>query len=124
MRLQPNGLKQLLRRRGRAAHVPRCHAHRFRHTFATWAIQQDARELNVQHLLGHAGPEMVRRYTASYRDRERAGLDSWGDGDSARRQRDRLDCGPDQSVHAEHGSTGARTRRVDRTLFAALRGRG
>ena len=55
VRLQPNGLKQLLRRRGRAAHVPRCHAHRFRHTFATWAIQQDARELDVQHLLGHAG---------------------------------------------------------------------
>ena len=26
VRLQPNGLKQLLRRRGRAAHVPRCHA--------------------------------------------------------------------------------------------------
>ena len=67
VRLQPNGLKQLLRRRGRAAHVPRCHSHRFRHTFATWAIQQDARELDVQHLLGHAGPEMVRRYTASYR---------------------------------------------------------
>ncbi len=45
VRLPPNGLKQLLRRRGRAAHVPRCHAHRFRHTFATWATQQDAREL-------------------------------------------------------------------------------
>ena len=72
VRLQPNGLKQLLRRRGRAAHVPRCHAHRFRHTFATWAIQQDARELDVQHLLGHAGPEMVRRYTASYRAEDAA----------------------------------------------------
>ena len=72
VRLQPNGLKQLLRRHGRAAHVPRCHAHRFRHTFATWAIQQDARELDVQHLLGHAGPEMVRRYTASYRAEDAA----------------------------------------------------
>ena len=72
VRLQPNGLKQLLRRRGRAAHVPRCHSHRFRHTFATWAIQQDARELDVQHLLGHAGPEMVRRYTASYRAEDAA----------------------------------------------------
>ena len=72
VRLPPNGLKQLLRRRGRAAHVPRCHAHRFRHTFATWAIQQDARELDVQHLLGHAGPEMVRRYTASYRAEDAA----------------------------------------------------
>ena len=73
MRLQPNGLKQLLRRRGRAAHVPRCHSHRFRNTFATWAIQQDARELDVQHLLGHAGPEMVRRYTASYRVEDAGG---------------------------------------------------
>ena len=39
VRLQPNGLKQLLRRRGRAAHVPRCHAHRFRHTFATGSVR-------------------------------------------------------------------------------------
>ena len=37
-----------------------------------WAIQQDARELDVQHLLGHAGPEMVRRYTASYRAEDAA----------------------------------------------------
>ena len=42
------------------------HAHRFRHTFATWAIQHDARELDVQHLLGHASPDMVRRYSATY----------------------------------------------------------
>ena len=33
VRLRPNGLKQLLRRLGRAAGVPRVHAHRFRHTF-------------------------------------------------------------------------------------------
>ena len=64
--LRPNGVKQLLRRLGRSAGVPKVHAHRFRHTFATWAIQQDARELDVQHLLGHASPDMVRRYTASY----------------------------------------------------------
>ena len=57
------------RARGRRV---RCHPHRFRHTFATWAIQQDARELDVQHLLGHAGPEMVRRYTASYRAEDAA----------------------------------------------------
>ena len=65
-RLRPNGLKQLLRRRGRAAGVPRVHAHRFRHTFATWAIAHDARELDVQHLLGHSSPDMVRRYSATY----------------------------------------------------------
>ena len=41
-------------------------AHRFRHTFATWAIAHDARDLDVQHLLGHSSPEMVRRYSATY----------------------------------------------------------
>ena len=33
---------------------------------ATWAIAHDARELDVQHLLGHSSPEMVRRYSATY----------------------------------------------------------
>ena len=66
VRLRPNGLKQLLRRLGRAAGIPRVYAHRFRHTFATWAIAHDARELDVQHLLGHSSPEMVRRYSATY----------------------------------------------------------
>jgi integrase/recombinase XerC len=50
--LQPNGLKQMLRRLARATGIPKVHAHRFRHTFATWAIQHDARELDVQYLLG------------------------------------------------------------------------
>ena len=50
--LQPNGLKQMLRRLGRRAGVAKVHAHRFRHTFATWAIAHDARELDVQYLLG------------------------------------------------------------------------
>ena len=66
VRLRPNGLKQLLRRLGRAAGVPRVHAHRFRHTFATWAIAHDAREIDVQNRLGHSSPEMVRRYSATY----------------------------------------------------------
>jgi len=64
--LRPNGLKQILRRRGRDAGVPKVHAHRFRHTFATWAIEHDARELDVQYLLGHSCPDMVRRYTSTY----------------------------------------------------------
>ena len=72
VRLQSNGLKQLLRRRGRAAQVSRCHAHRFRHTFATWAIAHDARELDVQHILGHSSPDMVRRYSATYRSAQAA----------------------------------------------------
>ena len=39
---------------------------RFRHTFATWAIENHARELDVQYLLGHSTPAMVRRYSATY----------------------------------------------------------
>jgi integrase/recombinase XerC/integrase/recombinase XerD len=70
--LQPNGLKQLLRRLGRTTGVPKVHAHRFRHTFATWAIQHDARELDVQYLLGHSSPDMVRRYSSSYRSEQAA----------------------------------------------------
>ena len=63
--LQANGLKQMLRRLGRKTGLPKVHAHRFRHTFATWAIQHDARELDVQHLLGHSSPDMVRRYSST-----------------------------------------------------------
>jgi len=70
--LRPNGLKQLLRRLGRQAGLAKVHAHRFRHTFATWAIEQDARELDVQHLLGHASPDMVRRYTSTYNSEQAA----------------------------------------------------
>ena len=46
--------------------MPKVHAHRFRHTFATWAIEHDARELDVQYLLGHSSPDMVRRYASTY----------------------------------------------------------
>jgi integrase/recombinase XerC/integrase/recombinase XerD len=70
--LQPNGLKQMLRRLAAATGIARVHAHRFRHTFATWAIQHDARELDVQYLLGHSSPDMVRRYSSSYRSEQAA----------------------------------------------------
>ncbi len=64
--LRPNGVKQMLRRLGRTTGLAKVHAHRFRHTFATWAIEQGARELDVQLLLGHSSPDMVRRYASSY----------------------------------------------------------
>ena len=70
--LRPNGLKQLLRRLGKRTGIAKVHAHRFRHTFATWAIQHDARELDVQYLLGHSSPDMVRRYSSSYRSEQAA----------------------------------------------------
>ena len=37
----------------------------------TWAIEQQAREIDVQRLLGHSTSAMLRRYTASY-DAEKA----------------------------------------------------
>ena len=70
--LQPNGLKQMLRRLARLTGITKVHAHRFRHTFATWAIQHDARELDVQYLLGHSSSDMVRRYSSSYRSEQAA----------------------------------------------------
>lgn len=70
--LRANGLKQLLRRLGRRTAINKVQAHRFRHTFATWAIQHDARELDVQYLLGHSSPDMVRRYSSSYRSEQAA----------------------------------------------------
>ena len=70
--LKPNGLKHMLRRLGSQAGIPKVHAHRFRHTFATWAIQNEARELDVQYLLGHSSADMVRRYTSSYRSEQAA----------------------------------------------------
>ena len=70
--LQPNAVKQMLRRLGRQTGIPKVHAHRFRHTFATWAIEQGARELDVQYLLGHSTPDMGRRYSAPYNSEQAA----------------------------------------------------
>ncbi len=58
-------------RHGQSARVTQVNPHRFRHTFATWAIRASARELDVQYLLGHSSSVMVRRYSATY-DSEQA----------------------------------------------------
>ena len=64
--LAPFALTTLFDRLGRRAGVDHAHAHRFRHTFATWAIENQARDLDVQYLLGHSTLVMVRRYSATY----------------------------------------------------------
>ena len=58
-------LGTLFARLGQRAGV-HANPHRFRHTFATWAIENQARELDVQYLLGHSTSAMVRRYAATY----------------------------------------------------------
>ncbi len=62
-RMRAQGLVVLYQRIGRRAQVKGVHPHRFRHTFATMAIQASAREIDVQHLLGHSTSAMERRYT-------------------------------------------------------------
>ena len=42
------------------------HPHRFRHTFATWAIQSGAREIDVQLLLGYADLRVTQRNARTY----------------------------------------------------------
>ena len=59
-------LEVILRRVGIRAGVTKVHPHRFRHTFATWAIQSGAREIDVQLLLGHADLTMTHRYARTY----------------------------------------------------------
>ena len=53
-------------RLSKKAGITHVHPHRFRHTFATMAIRAAAREIDVQHLLGHSTSAMVRRYTRTY----------------------------------------------------------
>ncbi len=64
--LNRTSIRAILSRLGGEAGVPGVHPHRFRHTFATWCIEQQARELDVQYLLGHSTSTMLRRYTATY----------------------------------------------------------
>ena len=63
--MNPSLLGTLFTRLGQRAGV-HANPHRFRHTFATWAIESHARELDVQYLLGHSSSAMVRRYSATY----------------------------------------------------------
>lgn len=66
------GVRSALMRVGEKAGVENVYPHRFRHSYATWAIRSNAREIDVQHLLGHRSPDMIRRYTRTYRSEQAA----------------------------------------------------
>jgi len=70
--LAPAGVRAALLRVGEKAGVANVYPHRFRHSYATWAIRSNAREIDVQHLLGHRSPDMIRRYTHTYRSEQAA----------------------------------------------------
>ena len=66
-------LNVLLARLGARAGVATVYPHRFRHPFATWAIESGAREIDVQLLLGHSSLAMTQRYTRTYTSEQAIG---------------------------------------------------
>ena len=61
-----HSLYVLLSRLARRVGLARANPHRFRYSFATWAIASGARELDVQLLLGHSSPQMTQHYARAY----------------------------------------------------------
>lgn len=59
--LSATGLRSILRRLEQATGI-RCHAHRFRHSYGTRAIQAGIPAFAVQRLLGHTTLDMVSEY--------------------------------------------------------------
>ena len=101
--LNRSAMRTIFQRLGEECGIPKVHPHRFRHTFATWAIEQQAREIDVQRLLGHSTSAMLRRYTASY-DAEKAAQAhaSFSPGDRLQRSRQRdLSSVPDPRFQPE-----------------------
>ncbi|MEU6573579.1 tyrosine-type recombinase/integrase [Streptomyces sp. NPDC046805] len=64
-RLAPNGIKLMLKRRGRAAGVAHVHAHRWRHTFAHEWKRAGGDSGDLMLLLGWTSDDMPRHYGAS-----------------------------------------------------------
>ena len=61
-----NAIRVILRRVGERAGVANVHPHRFRRTFATWAIESGAHETDVMLLLGHSTLAMTHHYAQTY----------------------------------------------------------
>ena len=50
--IRPNSIRVMLRRLAERVGVPHVHPRKFRHIFATWAIESEAQEIDAQFLLG------------------------------------------------------------------------
>lgn len=61
-RLEPVGLREVVRRRARQAGVPEPQLHAFRRAFAINSLRNGCDLVTLQRLLGHSSLEVVSRY--------------------------------------------------------------
>jgi site-specific recombinase XerD len=67
-RLSPDGIRDVLTKRGRMAGVEALHPHRFRHTFAHDFLLSGGQERDLKRLAGWSSDVMLERYGASAAD--------------------------------------------------------